>query len=290
MIMRQTLISFDLRGDFGVFKKPDVNDGLQLTFNLLHKPALLGILGAIAGLEGYQRRGVFPEYYDKLRNLLVGIEPLGHDKGNFIKTVVRYTNTVGYANADGNLIVTEQTLRSPAYRIYLLLDLDDAVQNLLHTRIRAAEAEFLPFFGKNECAAWWRSDEVREYSFEPFVAMGDFRVNSVFVREETVQRQRVRKPRVSFALRQVDNTPTFAYFERAPIDFFVGDPPEQETSDFFSASNLTASHSAKPMKFVQYDLAEFAFTNWTLRQDSVIDDLFRLHPANGGQTQIIQLF
>lgn len=55
--MRPNLISFDLRADFGVFKKPDVNEGLQLTFNMLHRPALLGILGAIAGLEGYQKKG-----------------------------------------------------------------------------------------------------------------------------------------------------------------------------------------------------------------------------------------
>ncbi|MFN4254172.1 MAG: CRISPR-associated protein Cas5 [Saprospiraceae bacterium] len=291
--MRQKLISFDLKGDFGVFKKPDVNEGLQLTFNILHKPALLGILGAIAGLEGYQRRGYFPEYFEKLRGLRVGIEPLEgwHDKGNFVKTVVKYTNTVGYANADGNLIVTEQTLRSPAYRVYLLLDLDDALQNLLHTRIRAAEAEFLPYFGKNECAAWWEADGVREYGFEPFVATADFRVRSVFVREGSVQSQRVRKPRVSFALRQVDNTPTFAYFERLPIDFFVGDPPQEAAApDLFSTAQPAASRSAKPMKFVQYDLAEFAFTNWTLRQDSVLDDLFLLRSANGGQSQIIQLF
>ena len=278
--------------DIPAAKKPDVNEGLQPTYNLLHKPALLGILGAITGLEGYQQRGVFPEYYDKLRDLRVGVEPLNgwHNKGNFTKTVLKYTNTVGYANADGNLIVTEQTLRRPAFRCYLLLDLDNEIHARLHSRIRAGEADYLPYFGKNECAAWWEAGSVLEYEFEPFVAAGDFRVSSIFVREESIRSQRMVKPRVSFALRQVDNTATFAYFERLPIEFFVGDPPETEKADLFSTSRPTEKQRTKPLKFVQYDLAEFAFTNWTLRQDSVMENLFRIKTVKSTQSQIIQLF
>ncbi len=51
--MRRKLISFDLQGDFGFFRKPDVNDGIQLGYNLIHKPSVLGLLGAIIGLQGY---------------------------------------------------------------------------------------------------------------------------------------------------------------------------------------------------------------------------------------------
>lgn len=287
--MRQTLISFDLKGDFGVFKKPDVNEGLQLTFNMLHKPALLGILGAIAGLQGYQRRGVFPEYYHKFRDLRVGIEPLGHDKGNFVKTVVKYTNMVGYANVDGNLIVTEQTLRRPAYRVYLLLDLEVAEQARLHDRIRAGEAEFLPYFGKNECAAWWETESVREYVFEPFAAEADFQIRSVFIREESLRSRKVAQSRISFALRLADNTDTFAYFERLPLDFFIGDLSESEKHDLFSATGEEARSRSKPVKFVQYDLAEIAFTNWTLRKDAEIAGLFQLQRP-GDAPLIIQLF
>jgi CRISPR-associated protein Cas5h len=289
--MRQTLISFDLKGDFGVFKKPDVNEGLQLTFNMLHKPALLGILGAISGLKGYERQGVFPEYYQKFRDLRVGIEPLEsrHDKGNFVKTVVKYTNTVGYANADGNLIVTEQTLRRPGYRVYLLLDLEQEEQARLYERIRAGEAEYLPYFGKNECAAWWEPDSVREYAHETFVAQADFSVSSIFVREGSVQDQRVQKSRVSFSLQQVDNTPTFALFERLPTHFFVGDSSENNQQELFSESDSYASSRTKPLKFVQYDLAEFAFTNWTLRKDSEVSGLVRIR-FEDHEARVIQLF
>ena len=164
--MQQKLISFDLQADFGVLKKPDVNEGLQMTFNILHKPALLGILGAIAGLEGYKQKGQFPEYYLTLKDVPVGIEPLEgwHEKGNFGKTIIKYTNTVGYANKDGNLIITEQTLINPAYRCYLLLDLDKPVQAKLHQRVLAIESEYVPYIGKNECTAWWETAEEHDLS------------------------------------------------------------------------------------------------------------------------------
>ena len=85
MMSGQRLISFDLQADFGFFKKPDYNDGMLLTYNMLHKPALLGLLGAVIGLQGYRKKGELPEYYQHLEELSVGIEPLEkrHEKGNF---------------------------------------------------------------------------------------------------------------------------------------------------------------------------------------------------------------
>ena len=288
--MRPVLISFDLRADFGVFKKPDVNDGLQVTFNLLHKPALLGILGAIAGLEGYQQRGKFPAYYEALHNLKIGIEPLGHDKGNFTKTVIKYTNTVGYANADGNLIVTEQTLCRPAYRCYLLLDLDDELQAHLHDRIVAGEAEYLPYFGKNECSAWWEAESVQSYVFEPFQAEANFRIDSIFIRKHTISSQKV-EPEFSFAQMNMQNAANFIYFERLPVQFFVGDKREVLSNDthLVSAVKLPDSKRIKPLSFVQYDLAEFVFTDWVLKQSAFIEDLYRLE-AKSNKSKVIQLF
>jgi len=288
--MRPNLISFDLRAGFGVFKKPDVNEGLQLTFNLLHKPALLGILGAIAGLDGYQRRGIFPDYYTKLVGLRVGIQPLDHDKGNFVKTVIKYTNTVGYANADGNLLITEQTLRCPAYRCYLLLDLDDGVQTLLYDRIRAGEADYLPYFGKNECSAWWDAESVQSYSIEPFKAVENFRMSSVFVRKHPVISDKV-EPEFSFAEMAMQNASNFIYFERLPMKFFVGDKQDEEVAkaDLFSSVNVPTTKRTKPLSFVQYELAEFAYTDWVLKKGALIDDLYQVG-VESNTPRAIQLF
>ena len=152
----QRLISFDIQADFGFFKKPDYNDGVLLTYNMLHKPALLGILGAIIGLRGYRKKGEWPEYYQRLAALPVGIEPLEgrHEKGNFQKTIVKYTNTVGYANQDGNLLVEESMLIRPAYRCYLLLSEEHPDHRKLYEYIREGWAEYIPYLGKNEYPAY----------------------------------------------------------------------------------------------------------------------------------------
>jgi CRISPR-associated protein Cas5h len=253
------LISFDLQADFGFFRKPDVNEGLQLSYNMLHKPALLGILGAIAGLKGYAQKGQWPEYYTRLKDVPVGIEPLKHERGNFTKAAITYTNTVGYANADGNLIVQESTLRSPAYRVYVLQNEADEVQSRLLTRIKNQESEFMPYLGKNEFTAWW--ENTADYTWEKFSASAGFTVTSLFIREYPVRSQRL-KPRFSPA-RSVVNQGKFAYFERLPVGF--------------------------DQQLAQYELAEFAYTDWTLQAGAQIEDLYQVSNA-AGVKQIIQLF
>lgn len=148
-----SLISFDLKAEMGFFKKPDINNGIYLTYNMLHKPALMGILGAIIGLEGYGENGKIPEYYVKLHHIPVGIEPVNSSKGNFSKEIISYNNSTGFANISGdkagaNLIVTEQVILNPCYRCYLLLNLDDQLERELHDYLRDGYAEYIPYMGK----------------------------------------------------------------------------------------------------------------------------------------------
>jgi CRISPR-associated protein Cas5h len=214
-------------------------------------------------LKGYSRKGEFPEYYRAFKELPVSIEPLEkfHDKGNFSKTIIKYTNTVGYANADGNLIVTEQTLVRPGYRCYILLDDSIQHQENLRQRLLAGESVYLPYLGKNEFSAWWESETVTEYDYEPFAPSSDFVISSLFIRQHPLIKQRV-NPVFSFSVQAMTNAASFMYFERLPISF-------NET-------------------LLQYELAEFAFADWTLKKDAVFEDLFILKYA-GGQ-KIIQLF
>jgi CRISPR-associated protein Cas5h len=256
----EKLISFDLRADFGFFKKPDYNDGLLLSYNMLHKPALLGILGAIAGVEGYKRKGELPEYYLKFQNLLISIEPLEHEKGNFQKTAVKYTNTVGYANLDGNLLVEETMLVKPAYRCYLLLDATDELQLNLYASIINRKAEYIPYLGKNEYQAWFGED-VKEYEFSEFSSNKEFIIESLFVREGTIRNKKI-EPSYSFTVSSMLNQGSFCYFERLPVSF--------------------------DEKLMQYKYNDFAYTDWTLKAESKIENLYQLQENN--QDKIIQLF
>lgn len=258
MTSNQTIISFDLKAEMGFFKKPDINDGIYLTYNMLHKPALLGILGAIVGLQGYHKNGELPEYYQKLKHLKVGIAPLESDNGNFTKDVVAYNNGTGFASSEagGNLIVKEQILLKPSYRCYLLLDLDNPLEQTIYGHLINQEAVFLPYLGKNDFSAWW--DNVQEYQYECFVPKGNYKISSIFSKSEAVSGYIVQ----AMSIFSKGNEPVFVYFERLPIEL--------------------------DEKLFQYNYGDFVYSNATFRKDmnmSASGDFYYIN-----ETDIIQLF
>lgn len=246
------IISIDLQADFGFFRKPDTNSGINLSYNMLHKPALLGILGAIIGLGGYKTLGEVPEYYTKLSDLRVGIEPLNHEKGNFDKIAIKYSNTVGYANNRSNYLTEEATLIAPCYRCYILLDIENKQHLKLYDYLKAGNAEYIPYFGKNEFSAWWVDNEVsfKEYNFEEGMKSGcSIAINTIFEKlTDSISEQKVEP---EFDIFNIENmVDTFIYFERLPKGF-----------------NLELN---------QYELGNFAFTNFKIKSTSNIKNIFYL--------------
>jgi len=259
------LISFTIKAEKGFLKKPDINEGIYLTYNMLHKPALLGILGAIIGLEGYQKNEELPEYYKKLKDIPVGIAPVGAEKGNFQKTVVEYTNTTGFANqgkkikgakeSGATLIINEQTLIKPAYKIYLLLDLEDENQKKLYNNIKEQKAEYLPYLGKNDYSLWWKKEEVEEYDEWAKVSEHNttFKISTVFIKPGAIKEIKEDKTE-SFDLLDfstITEEKQFVSFERLPVDF--------------------------NKKLFQYNYDDFAFTTFNLKPDSGIKNLYKIN-------------
>jgi CRISPR-associated protein Cas5h len=254
----QKLVSFDLKAEFGFFKKPDIND-IYLSYNMLHKPALLGILGAIIGLQGYQKNGEFPQYYKKLKHLQVGIQPLNSDKGNFSKDMVTYNNGTGFASGEtgGNLMITEQFLIKPAYRCYLLLDLDSQDEKILYDNLKNYNAEFIPYMGKNDFSAWWENfedyNEVKVFDFRD-----NYKITSIFSKTEAVSGYIAK----SMSLFAPDREQTWVYFEKLPTSF--------------------------DERLFQYVYEDFVFSNATFKQEMDMS-------ANGvfykiDNDRIVQLF
>lgn len=259
MASNQKLISFDLKAEMGFFKKPDINSGLYLTYNMLHKPALLGILGAIIGLQGYQKNGEFPMYYQCLKHLKIGIAPLNSNNGNFTKDIVSYNNGTGFASneAGGNLTVTEQMLINPAYRCYLILNIDNETERLLYYRILKYEAEFLPYMGKNDFSAW--VENAVEYQFESFTFDRDYKIASIFAKTEAVSKF-VSRTMLMFSKESKEQT--FLYFEKLPVAF--------------------------DKQIFQYEYKDFVYTNSTFKKDMNMSDAGTFYKINTGE--IIQLF
>lgn len=158
-------LSFKLSGKTACFRKPDVNVYAYFTYNNIHKPALLGLLGAIIGLGGYtqlfeKNRGLkkgalgyddgFPEFYEKLKHLKVSITPLAPN-GYFSKKIQTFNNSVGYASFEqgGNLIVREQWLENPAWQI-MILDDESEEYKKISEYLEAKKCVYIPYLGKND--------------------------------------------------------------------------------------------------------------------------------------------
>lgn len=262
----EKLVSVDLKAPMGLLKKPDINEGggkqLYLTFNMLHKPALLGIFGAIVGFSGYDKPGEFPEYYLKLKELPVGIQPLNTDRGNFTKTIVQYNNSVGYASheAGGNLVIAEQILIRPTFRCYVLLRTENELHRQLDAYLQQSKAEYIPYLGKNEFHLWW--ENYREYNFELFDYSRNYQIDTIFHKgDQLVKEMRKRSGNSSpFIFSSIPAGPEFLNFEELPIGF--------------------------DQKLKQYQREMFTYTNYTFKKDYRLDGLFWLKEEN----VIIQLF
>lgn len=243
----QKLISFDIKADFGMLKKPDTNEPVYLTFNMLHKPALLGILGAIAGMKGFTKNGELPEYYQQLKNVKVGIMPLlhndkndrqYHENGNYTKTIIQYNNGTGMASeeASGNLIIAEQTLITPAFRCFASLDEANEEQKRLMVNLLLYKAEYVPYFGKNECSLWW--ENAVEVQYSEFVPENAFKINSLFIKEIPLKNSKIDEPLFDLSMDSPEGC-TFSYFENLPIAYLRA-------------------------PLFQYEYRNFVYTDWTL--------------------------
>lgn len=247
----EKIISFDLESEMGFFKKPDINDGIYLTYNMLHKPALLGILGAIIGLKGYEKNEILPEYYVMLHHLKIGIQPLNSNNGDYLKEIIGYNNSTGMGMNNSNLQVKEQVLINPAYRCYLLLNMDNQLEKLLFDNIMSYSAEYIPYMGKNEFSAWWSNvkqyDKPLEFKFDR-----KYKISSLFQKEEAVSGYIAR----SFSLfSKKSEEPSFVYFEKLPIGFDC-EHYQYEYGDFVY-SNMTFSADMKfTSKKLFYDLGQ----------------------------------
>ncbi|KIM05815.1 MAG: hypothetical protein KN64_01725 [Sulfurovum sp. AS07-7] len=251
------IISFDINSDFGMFKKPDVND-IYFTYNIIPKPTLLGLLGAIVGFGGYsqmQKGDDFPQFYKEFEDLLISVVPL-EKKGVFQKRIIKYNNTIGYANKDGGTLnISEQTLINPSYRIYLALDLSKNSHQLIETYLLANKIdneftpnyEYIPYMGKNE----FKLDIKNIQVFENFSS----ELDEVFAIATLFQNNGKEALKLNEALRDpfdVSMSETyFYYFERLPVSFDELGQYQYENFSFTNAKFSKDSGFIQDLKLVK---------------------------------------
>jgi CRISPR-associated protein Cas5h len=197
-------ISFELSGKTACFRKPDVNQFTYFTYNNIHKPVLLGLLGAILGLKGHiqlsnENRQIeeenkaikkkadkkplndgFPEFYEKLKDLKISITPLA-PHGYFSKKIQVFNNSVGYASKEmgGNLIVREQWLEEPKWQIMILND-GSKEYEILNEYLLKGKAVYVPYLGKNDHPA--TINKVKEIELN--TSIDGSKISSLFIENE----------------------------------------------------------------------------------------------------------
>ena len=166
--MKRDIVSFDLKGDFACFRKNDANDIVYTTYNFIHRPAVLGVIGAIVGYKGYSFSDrQEPEYYKKLKNLKVAIEPLFSSVPP--KMILTFNNSSGLASSEegGTLQIRERVMvnltEKIGYRIYVDLTegIEQNTKEKLCEKLDNFSSEYLLYLGKNEFLAYY--DGVKYY-------------------------------------------------------------------------------------------------------------------------------
>lgn len=215
------VLRFQLSGKNAMFKKPHVNSYYYFTYGMLHKVALMGIFGAVLGYQGYGSvmaaengnicfgdREKPPEFYQRLKEIQVGIEPL-NKKGYIPKKIQVFNNSVGYASREqgGNLIINEQWLENPSWNIYVLLK--DKESEKIAEYIMSQKSIYIPYLGKNDHFA----DILQTEILEAEKISSCVSLESLFL-----------KKHVEFALMEEDEEeeeeyiPVFKYAEALPVE------------------------------------------------------------------------
>lgn len=174
-------LKFTLSGEMAFFKKPDVNTYLYFTYGNIHKIAILGLIGAAIGLDGYTFQGnqEFPTFYSELNSLNVSIVPR-NDRGYIPKKVQVFNNSVGYASQEegGNLIIKEQWLEKPIWDIYILLDGNKNIKKIVNSFINNSYI-YIPYLGKNDHCANIENTEIVELKEITYFE----KINSLFIKD-----------------------------------------------------------------------------------------------------------
>jgi len=281
------LISVDMRSAFGHLKKNDMNDGISLTYTYLHKPALLGIFGAIIGLGGYSqafaeqesvkpKKGEkkiirLPQYYTAFRHLRLSVGLTDPARGTFAKTIIGYNNSVGYANNGATLQISEQTLVCPEYRVYVELDTEQELERKLYESLLEGRCEFIPYLGKNDFTLHWKNPI--EYDYQLLSRRNDIRISSLFLRKDATVKQ-IRTDN------SVDNEWEYVY-----DNVVLEDTPKSNMFMFLE----TLPHSYHDQTG-HYVTREFAYTNWTLKLDDDLPTRHLYEISNDDYSTVIQLY
>ena len=168
-------IQFIMEGNWGHFKKPETNNN-PLSHDLITKTALIGLIGAVLGIERENMKELFPQLSEDLLYCVQLLNPVKKTSWGFTsKKAINPT-------AEGSPKYFEFT-KEPKFLISLALRNSRSEQffNDFETALKKEEAIYTPVLGWHNCPAnlKWISEgvfsEEKEGDFETtgFILVGE---------------------------------------------------------------------------------------------------------------------
>lgn len=155
------VLKFNLWGLGACFTRPHINSVFS-TYSHIHKVALLGMLGAVIGIEkDGAKKGETPNFYKELGNLKVSIVP---KKPRFftVDNVITETSNMLNKHSDGSTYIAYyKELYRPSWDVYILGDDSDNYKKI-KDYIVAGKMHFLPYLGKNQFHGTIQEAEILE--------------------------------------------------------------------------------------------------------------------------------
>jgi len=148
-------ISFEIGGKFGFFHWGKTKGDRRVTNIFISRTEVLGILGAIVGLDGYSQRNfrvknksdIKETFYESLGGLNVSIIP--KQVPSFFTDHLIH-RSMKHINLKGSLMVEMEGLVEPSYKIVLSQGLvDNKTFEKVMMYLKRGWAEYIPYFGKN---------------------------------------------------------------------------------------------------------------------------------------------
>ncbi len=186
---------FDVKGNWAHFRKPETNNN-PLTHDFITKTALIGMIGAVLGVERNAMKNLFPQLSE---DLLYGVCVKNAIKKESWAFTLRYVVDF-FQKAPKQM----EFLKKPENRVVLALQNERSASffGAFQTAIEKQEAKFTPVLGLHNCPA--------ELSFisggEFDVKSGDFVTKGFVTEKHQIKTEELIK---SDFLLGLDKMPTF---------------------------------------------------------------------------------
>ena len=146
-----------IEGNWAHFKKPETNNN-PLTHDFITKTALIGLIGAVLGINRPKMRALFPQLSDDLLFGLKLLKPVKKESWGF--TLRKAVNLL--EKAPKNM----EFLKNPEYLISIAMKdsrSEHEFNNFIHA-VKNNEAQFTPVLGLHNCPANLYYDSEGEFS------------------------------------------------------------------------------------------------------------------------------